>query len=174
MTYPQYPGPHFPAAPVRSAPRSPAGGTAVVTGVLAIICSIAAFISAMCGLIAVVDGEVVSGGATVVLNLAVTGVLPAGAIAVMRSRPAARMCLIVGSALAIVELFAATVLPEVDVYLLYEGGPDTLRAFALDGLPWLAVAIGILVLALTTPAARQPGPGPSARSGGGWDQPRSA
>jgi hypothetical protein len=63
--------------------------------------------------------------------------------------------LIVGSALAVVELFAVTVLPEVGVSLLYAVGPHTLRAFSLRGLPWLAVAVGILVLALATPAAPQ-------------------
>ncbi|MEV0069131.1 hypothetical protein [Amycolatopsis sp. NPDC050768] len=159
MTYQQYRGQQFPAGPVHH--NNPAGGVAVATAVLAIVCSIAAFIGAVCGIIAVVHGEIVSGGATVVLNLGVAAVLPAGAIGAMQSRPAARMCLIVGSALAIVELFAATVLPEVDVYLLYEAGPDTLRAFSLRGLPWLAVAIGILVLAVSLRrGVQQSGPAP--------------
>ncbi|MEV4596618.1 hypothetical protein AB0K15_04370 [Amycolatopsis sp. NPDC049253] len=58
MTYPQYPGQQFPAGPVqRSAPRSPAGGVAEATAVLAIVCSVAAFIGAICGIIAVADGR---------------------------------------------------------------------------------------------------------------------
>ncbi|MEV6903315.1 hypothetical protein [Amycolatopsis sp. NPDC051372] len=165
MTYPQYPGQQFPAGPAHHTPahhtpahQIPADGTAVAAAVLAIVCGIAAFIGAMCGIIAIVHEEIVSGGATVVLNLGVTGFLLAGAVGALRSRPAARMCLIVGSALAIVELFAATVLPEVDVYLLRMAGPDTLRAFALRGLPWLAVTIGILVLAVSLRRGVRPVP----------------
>ncbi|MGH9061367.1 MAG: hypothetical protein ACRDZY_17915, partial [Acidimicrobiales bacterium] len=116
--YGQQPFPAYPGGPGSIQAPKPGGGTAITAAVLAILGGIVSLIS-LIGSIAIIVGVsgnfLVLGIVSLVVNLALAGLLLFGAITLIMHKPIGRMCVMIGCGLAIAYTVISLILTYVGV-----------------------------------------------------------
>ncbi|MDT8911467.1 hypothetical protein [Amycolatopsis sp. PS_44_ISF1] len=149
------PFPAYPGGPGSIQPPKPGGGTAITAAVLAILGGIASLVSVI-GYIAIgaeTSSLPVFVIVSLVVNLAMAGLLLFGAITLLMHKPIGRMCVTVGSGLAIAYTLITLVLHFADVSGL---GGDTSAVMGFGvvaSILWILPPVATLVLAIVKPTA---------------------
>ncbi|SEO62738.1 hypothetical protein [Amycolatopsis saalfeldensis] len=116
--YGQQPFPAYPGGPGSIQPPKPGGGTAITAAVLAILGGIVALISVI-GSVAIVAGGsshfLVFGLVSLVVSLAMAGLLLFGGITLIMHKPIGRMCVMIGCGLTIAYTVISLILALVGV-----------------------------------------------------------
>ncbi|MBB4688455.1 hypothetical protein [Amycolatopsis jiangsuensis] len=165
----QQPYPAYPGGPGALQPK-PSGATAIIAGVLAILGGLFALFGVVGGAILLGhSGGVGPGLVALIVNLAQAGLLLYGAVALFMHKPAGRLCVLIGSGLAIAVSVVSVVLITVGVSAV-GGGAEVIGAGIAGALVGLIPPIATLVLALVKPTVEWVSQGAQQPATGGYPQ----
>ncbi|MGW4487024.1 hypothetical protein ACWEOE_24645 [Amycolatopsis sp. NPDC004368] len=155
--YPQQYGQPFPAYPggPGTMQQKPGGGTAITTAVLAILGGVVALIGVVGSIIGLtaLRGDTVLFVITLMVDLAMAGLLIYGGIALLTHKPVGRMCVIIGCGVAIVFSIVSLILNAAGAGALGDLGASGryLGAGIAGAIIGLIPPIVTLVLAIVKP-----------------------
>lgn len=141
----------FPAQPPPPAPPTAYfGATAIAAATLASVIGLVAMIGFVVAVIRMIgnpsSSRLLSNGVVGAADLAIAALAVAGAIGLFKRAPAGRVCVLVGSSLAVLDIVVFMIV-GLGSSFVRKSAPPTLQMTFPSGFLWLIVPVAALVLA---------------------------